>query len=508
MALTQTAAAITQQHFRTWPKLKTTKFFLLALCPLVTRPEQIKAMHIHTAQHRVYTLALVSLVSTSCFAQQEPVSGTVIPASAMPLTPVTQLTPINVKNVKLIPTGNTGWAKSSVNAAVFRTNSLITHGNTQTIAWYDGETNVMLARRKIGSSQWETRKTQYKGRAQDAHNVISLGIDGKGVLHMVWDLHGHKLRYAQSTAPRSLEMGGEMSMTGENEARVTYPQFFNLPDGDLLFLYRDGSSGNGNAMLNRYDVQSRKWQKVQHPLVAGGGRRNAYINPLAIDKKGGIHLSWVWRDTGDVATNHDVSYAYSPDQGKTWQKSTGEKYQLPITIENAEVAWKVPTNSELINQTSMTVDANDRPVVATYWRAAGTEVPQYQIVWHDGQKWRHNQVGNRKTPFRLSGGGTKRIPISRPQVVAGAKNEIYVIFRDEERGNGISVSQSTDAGRANWKTFDLTSQNVGLWEPTYDPMMWKRRRQLHLFVQRVGQGDAETLEDVPPQQVSVLEWTP
>ncbi|MBW3635641.1 MAG: BNR repeat-containing protein [Armatimonadetes bacterium] len=415
---------------------------------------------------------------------------------------------MNTSGVKVTPVGGTGWAKSSVNAAVFRTNSLITHGDTQIIAWYDGETNVMLARRKIGTSTWETRKTQYKGRAQDAHNVISLGVDGKGILHMVWDLHGQKLRYARSTAPDSLELTEELPMTGEMENRVTYPQFYALPDGDLLFLYRDGSSGNGNAMLNRYDVQSGTWQKVQHPLVAGGGRRNAYLNTLAIDKKGGIHLSWVWRDTGDVATNHDVSYAYSPDQGKNWQKSTGEKYRLPITIENAEVAWAVPTNSELINQTSMTVDAQNRPLIATYWRPQGTDVPQYQLVWHDGQKWRQSQVGERKTAFRLSGGGTKRIPISRPQIVAGANNEVYVIFRDEERGNGISVSQSSDANRANWKTFELSKQNVGLWEPTYDPALWKRQGQLHLFMQRVGQGDAETLEDVAPQEVSVLEWTP
>ncbi len=451
----------------------------------------------------------------TCCLVLEPLASLVGCAQAAPetLAPVTQLKPISqaasvrIKGVKVVPVGGTGWAKSSVNAAVFRTSSLITHGNTQTIAFYDGDTNVVLAQRKIGTSAWKTRKTGYQGRAQDAHNVISLAIDGQGILHMVWDLHGQKLRYARSIAPGSLELTEEMPMTGESEMRVTYPQFYNLPDGDLLFLYRDGASGNGNAMLNRFDVQTGKWDKVQHPLVAGGGQRNAYLNTLGIDKKGGIHLSWVWRDTGDVATNHDVSYAFSPDQGKSWQKSTGEKYQLPITIENAEVAWKVPTNSELINQTSMTIDARNRPLIATYWRPEGTNVPQYQLVWHDGKKWRNSQVGERKTAFRLSGGGTKRIPISRPQVVAGRGNRVYVIFRDEERGNGISISESNDANRANWKTFELSNQNVGSWEPTYDPAMWKKG-QLHLFMQRVGQGDAETLENVAPQEVSVLEWTP
>jgi hypothetical protein len=38
--------------------------------------------------------------------------------------------------------------------------------------------------------------------------------------------------------------------------------------------------------------------------------------------------------------------------------------------------------------------------------------------------------------------------------------------------------------------------------------VWKSKRQLHLFWENVGQGDAETLANIPPQPVSVLEWTP
>ncbi|HEX8237503.1 MAG TPA: BNR repeat-containing protein [Abditibacteriaceae bacterium] len=410
--------------------------------------------------------------------------------------------------VKLVPVGGAGWAKSSVNAAIFRTNSVVTHGDTQYVAYYDGDSNVILARRKLGTSRWEVKKTPYQGNAKDAHNSICIAVDGKGVLHMSWDLHNQKLRYVRGMAPGSLDLSEEMPMTGQKETSVTYPQFYNMPNGDLLFLYREGSSGNGNAMLNRYDVQTGAWQAVAHPLVAGGGRRNAYLNTLAVDSKGGIHLSWVWRDTPDVATNHDVCYAYSPDGGKTWQKSTGDKYTLPITFESAEVAYAVPRNSELINQTSMTVDARDRPLIVSYWRAQDSEVPQYRLVWHDGQKWQASQVGNRTLGFRLSGGGTKRIPISRPQVLAGAKNEVYVVFRDEERNNGVSVAISEDANHATWRVLDLVKEPVGAWEPTYDPAVWKRDSQLHLFLQNVGQGDAETLESVLPQPVSILEWTP
>src|SRR5690606_2759950 len=131
-----------------------------------------------------------------------------------------------------------------------------------------------------------------------------------------------------------------------------------------------------------------------------------------------------------------------PDEGKSWRTSRGEPYALPITAGTGEVAWAVPQGSELINQTSMTVDAAGRPMVATYWRGEGEEVPQFRLVWHDGDGWRMTNVGERTLAFRLSGGGTKRIPISRPQVVAGPEGEVHVVFRDEERGGGITIATS------------------------------------------------------------------
>jgi len=34
---------------------------------------------------------------------------------------------------------------------------------------------------------------------------------------------------------------------------------------------------------------------------------------MCTDSGGTLHLSWVWRETGDVATNHDMAYAKSSD---------------------------------------------------------------------------------------------------------------------------------------------------------------------------------------------------
>ena len=56
-----------------------------------------------------------------------------------------------------------------------------------------------------------------------------------------------------------------------------------------------------------------------------------------------------------------------------------------------------------------------------------------------------------------------------------------------------------------WQTKNLTNFSVGMWEPTYDTELWKTAGKLNLFIQNVGQGESETLENIPPQIVSILD---
>jgi hypothetical protein len=411
---------------------------------------------------------------------------------------------------RLVPIAE-GWARNQINAVIFRRNSVTSHGDSQYVAFYDAASQVVLARRRLSESRWEIRRTQYQGKLSDAHNAISIAVDGEGFLHMAWNHHVSRLQYCRSVTPGSLELTPPMSMTGDKEERVTYPEFYQLADGNLLFLYRDGASGNGNLILNHYDAKAKRWRRLQDRLIDGEGERNAYWQ-MAADARGAIHLSWVWRETPDVASNHDLCYAKSTDGGRSWQKSTGQSYQLPITAKTAEYVWRIPQGSELINQTSMSADADGRAYIATYWRPQGSTAPQYHLVYQGAGGWQMSQVSRRRTPFSLSGGGTRRIPISRPQLLIrsrGSRREAMVIFRDSERGNRVSLASCADLRRGDWVTRDLTAEAVGMWEPTFDHGLWNRRQKLHLLIQKVGQGEGdERLEEIPPQMISILEWQP
>jgi len=403
-----------------------------------------------------------------------------------------------------------GWANNSVNTVIFRKNALVTYKDTQYASYYDDQQYVVLAKRKTGTDHWEVKRTNYKADASDAHKSISIMVDGAGFLHVAWGQHNNKLNYAKSSSAGSLSLGDKLSMVSLKEDKVSYPEFYKLNNGDLLFFYRDGGSGNGNLMINRYHLKTKTWSRVQDGLIDGQGQRNAYCQ-TAIDEKGIIHLSWVWRESPDVASNHDLCYAKSKDGGKTWQKSTGENYTLPINADNAEYAYNIPQKSELINQTSMFANANGQVFIASYWRDAKDSIPQYHLIYKDKNEWKVNKLAFRRTPFTLSGGGTKRIPISRPQIIVwsnGKAQSAALIFRDAERDNRVSIAVNQNINGNDWVPYDLTTNSVGDWEPSYDTELWKRSSVLNLFIQKVTQVDGEGKANIGASPVQVLQWKP
>lgn len=400
-----------------------------------------------------------------------------------------------------------GWARNTVNTAVFRKNSLVSNDSVQFIAYYDVDGFVTLGKRRLDSTQWTVQRTSYQGHAADAHNVISMMLDGDGYLHVAWDHHNGRLRYAKGITPLELELGKEQAMVGKDEERVTYPEFFALPSGDLLFFYRDGGSGAGNLIINKYERQQKKWTRLHTNLISGEGKRNAYWQ-AHVDQKGTIHVSWVWRESPDVASNHDMAYACSKDGGLTWQKTNGATYRLPITADNAEYAALIPQQSELINQTTMAADEDGNPFIATYWRTADSKIPQYKIIYYVDGNWKVKSLDFRTSPFSLSGHGTKEIPISRPQLlVKGREKSVscLLLFRDKERGSKASVLKLGDIRENNYEIVDIFPTSLGAWEPTFDTELWKNKRRLALYIQRTEQKDGEGLLDAAPTEVKVIE---
>ena len=267
---------------------------------------------------------------------------------------------------------------------------------------------------------------------------------------------------------------------------------------ELLKKYITARQSHFNVLKTQYVAGNRL--EIKESFLTTG-----YFNGevLQRDKSGVFHLSWVWREKSDVSTNHDMSYAKSLDGGRTWLSSKNENYTIPMNISNTKPILNIPEKSELINSTSLTTDDKGNPFIATYWRTQNSTIPQYQLIYLKNSEWEVQQVSNRKIPFSLSGVGTKRIPISRPQVVV-YKKTVLVIFRDEERGSKISIATNKNINNEVWNTIDVNNDEVGQWEPSYDTELWLKKKQLHLFVQKTGQGDGEKTENLPAQMVKIV----
>ena len=82
---------------------------------------------------------------------------------------------------------------------------------------------------------------------------------------------------------------------------------------------------------------------------------------------------------------------------------------------------------------------------------------------------------------------------------------IYLLFRDQERENKVSLAYHQLHTNKPWGVIDLTKESVGEWEPNYDLQLWGKEGKLHVFVQKVTQLDGEGLATAPPTEVRILE---
>lgn len=98
---------------------------------------------------------------------------------------------------------------------------------------------------------------------------------------------------------------------------------------------------------------------------------------------------------------------------------------------------------------------------------------------------------------------------TRPVVVTDAEDRIIVIYTDHTN-HGILIAHSeplaVDPERKKWTRINLTHENLGGWEATYDEARWKKDGVLQMLYQKLpGSGKSYTKKN-KSTAVSVLEW--
>jgi hypothetical protein len=286
--------------------------------------------------------------------------------------------------------------------------ALLTHAPWQFVAYYDDERRMTVAWRKLDQPEWRFHTLPIT-TGWDSHNYIALALDQGGHLHLSGDMHCTPLRYFRSVKPFDPSTFERLDhMTGDLENRTTYPRFIDGPDGELIFTYRDGGSGNGNQIFNRYDPSSRAWTRlINTPLTDGEGKRNAYFHGPVKGPDGWFHLAWVWRETPDASTNHDLSHARSRDL-RHWETAAGKPLKLPIRLNDGAIIDPVPTGGGLINGNSaIGFDHLGRVAISYHKHDQRGHTQPWTARFTDG-KWTFHQIAD--WPARWEFGGNGSIP--------------------------------------------------------------------------------------------------
>jgi hypothetical protein len=409
------------------------------------------------------------------------------------------------------------WAGNTINTVIFRHHGIMTLGEYQYTAFYVDEHTLRLVRRHLQDDSLQVHDLAGEYNLKDAHNSISLGMDREGHLHISYDHHATQLKYRRSRHPHEVrEWTDELSMTGQNEERVTYPTFILPRQGfPLTLLYRHGTHNNGTAYIKTYDEARKQWQDHPKPILSGAEQKpwtaNAYWNNPVLGEDGTLHLSFVWRthSLGEEkrVNNINVGYAKSYDNGLSWWTSNHQPYQLPITPANAETIWPVSPGSNLMNQCSMALDSQQRPHIVFYSNHPSTGIPTFQHLWHDGIEWRHQYLNLTSLPFNLQGGGTLQLPISRPCVLIDLQDNVHVIYRDHSQGTGFYMATLMASDyRYEGVGVQSLSRAIGFAEPVVDRERWATNQVITILEQFNEQPDHEGCLDNEQKPINIVDF--
>jgi len=256
-------------------------------------------------------------------------------------------------------------------------------------AFWDSNMNPHVAKMKDGDSVWQTfnlgtlpGNPLVAPAPADEHNNLAIIVDGAGYIHVSGNMHRVPLNYVRSTAPGVITGWEAPGMVGTNELEVTYPVFVRLNDGNLLFFYRDGTSSDGDLVLNKYDTGTRTWTRVGmilkgHDWLTAADDVSAYPSRIVYDSTPNrMHMWWVWRDTIDISSNFDLCYMYSVDGGVTWKNAAGATVTLPVTPAETSVKVFAGGSGHVLTGACFDTSGNAHAAV----RMADGEVRHYKRV--------------------------------------------------------------------------------------------------------------------------------
>lgn len=401
-----------------------------------------------------------------------------------------------------IVTGDGFTSESGTNFVSFQQNAIMTYNGYQYITYWNKTGNVCVARKEITEGKWEiVVLTDYVSPhdLSDNHYNISMGIcENDGTIHLSFDHHNDELHYRISAAdlvntPATADWSAASFKAVQNYfedgvvinsdkfyGAVTYPRFVTKPNGDMLFECRTGISGDGNSHLWEYSGNTQKWSYIGEYLhgrsdgmPTGYVNNCGYINGLHYTPGGTrLHVSLVWRDTPNPPTNHDICYAYSDDDGRTWYNTAGTligttgstdvSKLLNLYSEGFQI-MPLSQNRGLINQEGQAVDSKGGIHIlqsymlasesnSTDWLGSRKNAYMHHIYQDEDGNWQSDKIAPSN--------------IDRGDIAVDIEDNLYVLGPDYR----VYWAKASEKW-AIWYDFDVSQDGKAVSEGLFDKEM-------------------------------------
>jgi hypothetical protein len=330
--------------------------------------------------------------------------------------------------------------------------ALLTQGKRQFIVFYDEQRRMTVASRMLNETKWSFFILP-ETVIWDSHNYVTIDIDDSGNVHISGNMHCSPLVYFRTNKPYEIDSLERVpNMVGSEERLCTYPHFLRGANNEFIFTYRDGGSGNGNQIYNVYDLKTKVWKRLlDQPLTSGEGQMNAYIHGPIRGSDGFFHICWVWRDTPDCSTNHDLSYARSKDLIH-WETGIGNPLNLPLTIKTAEIVDPVPVQGGMLNNIALGFDSHSRPII-TYHKFDKAGLTQLYNARLEKGNWKIYQASQWDYRWDFKGSGSIPFEITFGPVQVEADKTLTQSYYNIKHGSGI------------WRLDEVTLKPIGAMKP-------------------------------------------
>ncbi|MFK7850925.1 MAG: BNR repeat-containing protein [Akkermansiaceae bacterium] len=401
-----------------------------------------------------------------------------------------------------------------VNGRTHQQTPLTTYRGYQYATYFDSARRVCIARRKLPSGSWEViRFADHRFASNDSHNTAVLGIcDADGTIHMAFDHHATRLNYRFSKRGAAHEPGkvkwdvslfsGIRHKLGSvtPHRKITYPRFFSAPNGNLMLYYRSVTSANGDGMIEEYDGKKHAWtpglgkfisrDKGVYKFEGKSSRfRCPYLNSISFSGKR-LHVSWIWRDRFEktsVRHQHSLCYAYSEDNGRSWNNSAGERIgetgKSPIHLDSKDlVVAEIPSDSGLSNQNTHYAYPDGRIHVMLLQTPADGKRKTYHHHWRSAEgEWQVEAL-----PYS----GT------RPKLLGGKDRSLLLFYTSRSL---LQIARGTPrpaGGGWKWKRIDLDQPHPCFGEAIVDLERWNKEEILSVYSQAAPRRILKTKDSI------------